>query len=473
MEFVARAEYATRGYGTFTRGSEWLAASGNLHELGVSACMDDFTHIVFLSDDCIVSKGWLTPIAHYYEWNEALKVGMVSGTMIEAWEMAMNGIIAADYLFYDYKGDGTLLREHLTFNEALYDEARANGKVQLTSYEPMGPINESGKYELTHPIPLQGGMGPCFTISAEAFLEVKGFTNCLYLGNYEAMLGWKCWDAGYVCVQVPSPPVLHARGVATSELPLLTLEQLEPHRLWSESALKRFQQYWGGDSFDEVQKRYQVKQDRAVTMLKNSRFIHTQTLKFPINITYNTLGDINLGPIHWEDARQQQRMSWIAARVCARGESVLDVGCATGGLVNFLSNNNPTPFIGKYTGADLDRVRIDEAKRSHPLGQFYVLDATYGLPFADKAFDAVVCADCLEHVPRKAAQRLLVDLARCAASTLIITLPISAQTIPNVDHVWESHPTEVQEFLKCLEEAWCVAVEFLEDFALIECTPKA
>ena len=159
-------------------------------------------------------------------------------------------------------------------------------------------------------------------------------------------------------------------------------------------------------------------------------------------------------------------MGWIGERSVG---NILDVGCANGGLNQFI----PHGRVSSYTGVDLDRVRIDSAKNSYPKANFYVMDATYGLPFEDGTFDTTICADCLEHVPRGIASEMLWDLVRVSSDRVIITLPTSDVTIPNVDHVWSPTESEMQLFLQGIEKVCDIEITHVEDFALILITKRS
>jgi SAM-dependent methyltransferase len=153
--------------------------------------------------------------------------------------------------------------------------------------------------------------------------------------------------------------------------------------------------------------------------------------------------------------------------------NVLDIGCANGGLRDFIKSE------GSYTGVDLDRVRIDEAKAKYPNDTFFVMDASYGLPFEKRSFDTVVCADCLEHLPQAKAQQVIHWISAVTDKVILLTLPISEATVPNVDHIWAPSKDTIQSFLEAIPgerrsllEEWTVQVTFVEDFALIRLEPK-
>jgi len=86
------------------------------------------------------------------------------------------------------------------------------------------------------------------------------------------------------------------------------------------------------------------------------------------------------------------------------GGSVLDVGCGRRYLASCL------PATTRYVGVDFKQ----------PCDVLVDLERGV-LPFADKSFDTVVCADVLEHLD--AAHAMLDSLCRVSASHVIIALP--------------------------------------------------
>ncbi len=76
------------------------------------------------------------------------------------------------------------------------------------------------------------------------------------------------------------------------------------------------------------------------------------------------------------------------------GEMVLDVGCGQGVYARTLA---PTVT---YTGVDLAKELIQEAKKldPNPKHEYFVADATKGLPVAESSFDHAVCILALQNM---------------------------------------------------------------------------
>ncbi len=94
--------------------------------------------------------------------------------------------------------------------------------------------------------------------------------------------------------------------------------------------------------------------------------------------------------------------------------SVLEVGCGEGHLASALIRQHaPAEFVAcdvddrERPGVD-PRIRFDTA-------------SIYGLPYADNAFELVVCCEVLEHLERP--EQGLRELARVAANYVLISTP--------------------------------------------------
>lgn len=96
------------------------------------------------------------------------------------------------------------------------------------------------------------------------------------------------------------------------------------------------------------------------------------------------------------------------------GESVCDVGCGTGVLLDHVRSANPG--LKRLTGVDFvvdDAAKID--------GVEYVAAMIESLPFADGEFDTVICTHVIEHVLDY--RRAIAELRRIARRRLIIVVP--------------------------------------------------
>ena len=76
-------------------------------------------------------------------------------------------------------------------------------------------------------------------------------------------------------------------------------------------------------------------------------------------------------------------------------ESLLDVGCGTGFLIDTLTKQ----YSAKYYGADLSDEMIRVAKEKNIEGAEFVVSSADRLPYPDQSFDIVTCSQSFHHYP--------------------------------------------------------------------------
>jgi SAM-dependent methyltransferase len=87
----------------------------------------------------------------------------------------------------------------------------------------------------------------------------------------------------------------------------------------------------------------------------------------------------------------------------ARTPRILDVGCGRGRTLRYLEREFPGGAVpARLVGVDLDP-RLPERLHRFEAWTALLADASLGLPFADGAFDAVVCEQVMEHMEDPAA----------------------------------------------------------------------
>ena len=96
------------------------------------------------------------------------------------------------------------------------------------------------------------------------------------------------------------------------------------------------------------------------------------------------------------------------------GDTICDVGCGTGVLLRRLREGRGGR--GRYTGVDFV---VDDAAAIE--GVDYVAAEIEDLPFADGAFDTVICTHVIEHVLEY--RQAIAELRRVARKRLIIVVP--------------------------------------------------
>jgi ribosomal protein L11 methylase PrmA len=111
------------------------------------------------------------------------------------------------------------------------------------------------------------------------------------------------------------------------------------------------------------------------------------------------------------EARMRERTLDIAGVVA--GEAVLDVGCGTGTLA--LAAKRRVGASGSVRGIDaseemIDRARAKSARCGLPVT--FEVAAAQSLPFADAAFDVVLCSLAVHHLPEDARVGALAEMRR-------------------------------------------------------------
>ena len=86
--------------------------------------------------------------------------------------------------------------------------------------------------------------------------------------------------------------------------------------------------------------------------------------------------------------------------------SLLDVGCSTGIIADFLSDS-----VGEVSGIDTDQPAIQYAKANCGNGNVrFCAGSATAIPFTDRRFDVVVCAHVYEHVSNPA--KMMAEIQR-------------------------------------------------------------
>jgi predicted TPR repeat methyltransferase len=126
----------------------------------------------------------------------------------------------------------------------------------------------------------------------------------------------------------------------------------------------------------------------------------------------------------------------IAELSLGNTDSVLDFGCATGGLVSSL--NRKGIFC---VGTDISYWAIDYGRQEYQLSDKILQHYNRQL-LEEKSFDVVICLDVLEHVPT---EELHYILSKIAAKRLLVRLPVSENDGENfVLKVSQNDKTHIQ-----------------------------
>ena len=100
-------------------------------------------------------------------------------------------------------------------------------------------------------------------------------------------------------------------------------------------------------------------------------------------------------------SKTRQNLSWpeidYFKKYIKNGQSVLDLGCGNGRLLNSLKE-----FNCEYKGLDNSVNLIDHAKKIFPdMSNNFVVGELFELPFADQQFDVIFCLAAFHHLPTK------------------------------------------------------------------------
>ncbi len=134
-------------------------------------------------------------------------------------------------------------------------------------------------------------------------------------------------------------------------------------------------------------------------------------------LPWDTFGWTDFYESHRTTTAEIYPSEWLFLKeLLAEGISVLDVGCALGGLASVLSEHL-TRF--EYTGVDISRSMIERATQRHPLHRFHVVEEADLSVLEGQRFDLVVCLGVL-HLSRK--WRELISAAWECADVLLLDL---------------------------------------------------
>src|SRR5437879_5559921 len=111
-------------------------------------------------------------------------------------------------------------------------------------------------------------------------------------------------------------------------------------------------------------------------------------------------------------AKEQTRIGDLLSLIPCTGQAALDIGTRDGYLAVRL-----TEFFSQVTALDLEKPAIDHTS------VICVEGNVASLPFPDDAFDLVLCAEVLEHLPPGLLPKVAAEITRVTRGSAIIGTP--------------------------------------------------
>lgn len=172
----------------FTHPPEWKCVGGNTNH-GISLAETDLVFVI--NDDLIISKGTFETMLKFWEDNKHLKIGAAGFTFMQAYQLAEKGIIQSIDKFYPpIWNTGEISRNALNLKQDMFHS------------------------KFTYPILSSTPSGPCFAVSKKAWEDSGRFHE---FGMWEGGAFHTMWEKGYSIFMVPTPPLFHAKSLATGD----------------------------------------------------------------------------------------------------------------------------------------------------------------------------------------------------------------------------------------------------------------
>ena len=137
---------------------------------------------------------------------------------------------------------------------------------------------------------------------------------------------------------------------------------------------------------------------------------------------------------------------WISHQNLEPNSKILEIGCATGVLSNYLSTLSYVP-----TGVDRSKKMIGRAKENYPHLNFYVEDATK-LPFESNTFDVLLASSLVNIIDEK--EKLLLEMKRLVKAEGSISFLVPLQSFNNKNLTKLNNSLGLKGFSKSALKMW-------------------
>ena len=119
-------------------------------------------------------------------------------------------------------------------------------------------------------------------------------------------------------------------------------------------------------------------------------------------------------PELWQNIAEYQKnvLKDISMFIPSDVESILDVGCGNGYLINTLAKQ-----FNRCAGIDISETALQMVQVEKKIG------SAEAIPYPDNAFDLLLINDVLEHLPAETLKKALAELRRVARKYIIVTVP--------------------------------------------------
>jgi len=127
-----------------------------------------------------------------------------------------------------------------------------------------------------------------------------------------------------------------------------------------------------------------------------------------------------------DDPADRNRIEELINSIPRGAETILDVGCGNGPLVNLIYKK-----FKRVVGLDFSQEALKHVKSEK------VLADISNIPFENKSFDLVVCSETLEHLAQEDYLKAIEEIKRICKKYIILTVPNdenlkrSSETCPN------------------------------------------